>query len=292
MITSRVANVEAHVKLWAVLPLFLLYLALDKRRTVFFALTGIALSLALITYDTLAPMIGLVFFLFFVEVVRVGKGGIAWVKGFIAMLVPVAIVGPTVTEYLIGRGAYYNLASEGWAREPIQALFENLSTLLTNIFISAKPDFLFVRQGPLLESPIAPFFVMGVVLALVRLRERGALLLFSWFLIFTFPVPVALETPMFRVLYPGWPAYYGLAAIAVVLVGAVLVRPLISGRLYYLGLFVAGSLLFVNNLYVYLYELEDPQDRVYRRTATELVSDRVAAGDVVNTPYLPSSGHI
>lgn len=292
VIASRLGNVESHVKLWAVLPLFFLFIAFDQRRTAWFALSGIALALALITYDTLAPLLGLVALLFVVEAIRNRKAGATYWKGFLALSIPLAFTLPKAIGYLLGRRPYYDLASKGWSDEALLRLFSGAGDLLKNIFVLARPDFLFVRSGPLLENAIAPFFVMGLVVALLRFRSRGPLLLLSWFFLFSIPVPVMLDSPMFRVIYPGWPAYYGIAALAIVLCVAVLIRPLLRQPLLSAVIVAGACLLFFNNLYIYLYELEDPQDRVNRRDAAELVLQQVNAGDIVFTPYAPNAGHV
>ena len=293
VVASRLANVESHVKIWAVLPLFFLYLAMDQRRLAWFALTGVSLALALITYDTLAPMLALILFLFAVEVFRTRKDGIIWWQGLLAMAVPVSFTLPGALDYLLGRSQYYGLGSRGWGAQPLAKLVDNSSAVLNNIFLNSRPDFLIVRPGPLLENAVAPLFVMGLVVALLRLRSRGPLMLISWCLIFTLPVPIALDSAMFRVIYPGWPAYYGLAALAVVLCASELVTPFLTRR-FFLGALATGAALIIaaNNLYIYLYVLEDPQDRVNRRLASELVLAEAKDGKVVYTPYQPNFGHL
>lgn len=150
MMASRLANVESHVKLWSIMPLFFLFLGFDQLKTAWFALAGISLGLALLTYDTLAPILGLVAVLFVVEAIRRPKAGIVWVKGLLAIAIPLAFALPTAFEYLAGRGPYYDLATKGWGGVLISRLFDGLSDLLSSIFLMARNDFLFVRQGPLL----------------------------------------------------------------------------------------------------------------------------------------------
>ncbi|NOH03465.1 MAG: phospholipid carrier-dependent glycosyltransferase [Chloroflexi bacterium] len=53
---SRLANVESHVKLWPLLTLALLVWAMRAKRWQAYAITGFALTIGLLTYDTVWPL--------------------------------------------------------------------------------------------------------------------------------------------------------------------------------------------------------------------------------------------
>ena len=67
---SRIANVESHAKFAPILSLALLAWARQKNRWEIYALSGLALAIGTLTYDTVLPMLGVVGLLVFIDLFR------------------------------------------------------------------------------------------------------------------------------------------------------------------------------------------------------------------------------
>jgi len=287
---SRLGNVESHVKLWSILPFFLLVTAIRWKRPALFFLCGLSIALALLTYDTLAPVLPIAGLYLLLQIFRAKSEGKQWILRFVAFLVPVAWGLTTTMVYWNGRGGYYDFGHRGWGDTPLRALASGAEGVLTNLFRETSFDFLFNRPGPIVESPVTPFLVLGAILAVLNPKRRGYLLLLLWFGGTFFFVPVFLASPMVRVVYPGFPSIYALAAVSMVLLGKELRSVLgsaASRTLASAGILAAG-LLLLNNLFVYFNLVEDPEDRVRRREVSDLVVKLVDAGRIVYGPYIPS----
>ena len=170
---SRLANVESFVKLWAVLPFALLALAMRKLVWQVFAIVGLSLALAALTYDTLWPIIGVCLILALIELWKVPSKEKS--KFIAALLAPVLLILPVIIPYFISRVNYYELGKKGWDGGWLKTLGENSVNVLESWFVILRPDFLYNRAGPLLNSALLPWLVVGIIAASFSLRERSAL---------------------------------------------------------------------------------------------------------------------
>jgi hypothetical protein len=289
---SRLALVESHVKLWAVLGLAFLAHGLRARRAAFSLLAGVALAIGLLTYDTFLPMIGVALVWSLISLAA-GRATVReWATHLTALLVPVLIVAPFVVEYLMGRMEYYNPGRLDWNAAPFQVLWHNLELIVQNFWAQTYGDFLFVRSGPIVNGVLVPFLLIGVVLASIRIRRPGYALPLLWFALVFLPVPVIAGSPYVRVFYPGFPAIYVLVAVAALMIWRELVVVLPKSlRPALVALAVVTCLgLLVGNLYIYFNDLDDPFDRQLRRELVDMVTEAVAPGRRVYAPYFPESG--
>lgn len=282
---SRLALVEAHVKLWAILAPALALAAWQRRSTPLFLACGIALSLGLLTYETFAPMVGVV--LVFVGAKAWGERGDwrRWAEHLSALLLPVILVAPRFITYLQGRAEYYALPRRGLADPLLIGLARGLAEVLYNFYRQTTGDFLIVQSGPIIHPVLVPLLVVGLAYTLVHIRRRNHLLPAAWFLLVLLPVPVLLKAPYVRLLYPGLPAMTMLIAIALWGITWELRRWTTDGRLWSVALALALAALGLSNWNSYLYEVRDPPERQARRELADLAGASARAGEVIYGPY-------
>ncbi len=269
---SRLANVESFVKLWAILPIALLAFALEKRVWPAFALTGLALAIAALTYDTLWPIIGVCLLLTVIELWK--SPAQERLKSLSALLAPVLLFLPIIVPYFISRVSYYELGKKGWEDGWLAVLGRNFFSVLESWFVILRPDFLYNRVGPLLNAALLPWLAAGAVAALVTVRARSARWLLVWMAMLLLPVPIITNSPLGRVYYPGLPAVYGLAAIGLFLFWKEIQRVLApSLRPLLLALAIVPLVwLPLTNFYIYFNEVSEPDDRQMRREISEIAS--------------------
>jgi hypothetical protein len=269
---SRLANVESFVKLWAVLPIALLAFALEKRVWPAFALTGLALAIAALTYDTLWPIIGVCLVLTVIELWK--SPAQEKLQSLAALLAPVLLTLPVIVPYFISRVSYYELGKKGWEDGWLVVLGRNFVSVLESWFVSLRPDFLYNRVGPLLNAALLPWLAAGVVAALVTVRARSARWLLVWMGLVILPVPILTNSPLGRVYYPGLPAIYGLIAIGLFLFWKEIQRVLApSLKSLLLALMIVPLVwLPLTNFYIYFNEVSEPDDRQMRREISEIAS--------------------
>jgi len=279
---SRLANVESFVKLWAVLPLALVAWAIEKRLSPTpdtkrptwqpFALAGLALALAMLTYDTLWPMVGVCLILAWIELRSLPSQEQS--KALAALLTPGALVLPVLIPYFFSRLSYYALDQKGWEQNWLFTLGRNTQDILSSWFVQGWPDFLYNREGPLLNAALLPWLALGTITSLMYVRERIARWLLVWAFLVILPVPILTHSPLGRVYYPALPAIYGLSALGLFVfwqelrhITAPLLRPFLAipglTFLVWLGL---------TNFYIYFNEVADPPDRQMRREIGEIAA--------------------
>jgi len=306
MSASRLALVEAHVQLWAILAPALALTAWQRRSTPLFLACGIALALGLLTYETFAPMVGVV--LVFVGAKAWGERSDwrRWAEHLSALLLPVILVAPRFITYLQGRAEYYALPRRGLADPPLIGLARGLAEVLYNFYRQTTGDFLIVQSGPIIHPVLVPLLVMGLAYTLVHIRRRNHLLPAAWFLLVLLPVPVLLKAPYVRLLYPGLPAITMLIAVALWGITWELGRRTTEERgqrtddgtnraeARYWAVFrpsssvvlvLALAALGLSNWNSYLYEVQDPPERQARRELADLVGEIAGADEVIYGPY-------
>ncbi len=269
---SRLANVESFVKLWAILPIALLAFALQKRAWQVFALSGLALAIAALTYDTLWPIIGVCLVLAVIELWKVPAQ--EKFKSLAALFAPPLLTLPMIVPYFLSRVSYYELGKKGWDGEWLATLGEQFVSVLESWFVMLRPDFLYNRAGPLLNAALLPWLAAGVVAALLLSRERSARWLLVWVALVIFPVPILANSPLGRVYYPALPAVYGLVAIGLFLFWKEIQRvlaPALKPILIALAL-VPLAWLPLTNFYIYFNEVSEASDRQMRREISLIAS--------------------
>lgn len=269
---SRLANVESFVKLWGILPLALLAFALKNKPWQAFALGGMTLALAILTYDTLWPMVGVCLVLALIELRKLPTP--EKMKSLAALFGPSLLTLPVLIPYFNSRVSYYELGKKGWESGVPAKLGENFINILDSWFVILRPDFLFNRAGPLLNAALLPWLALGLVAGLFLLRAKSARWLLVWAGLVILPVPILTSSPLGRVYYPALPAIYGLTAIGLFLfwkeLGRVLspaLRPVLIAvaliPLVWLPLF---------NYFIYFNEVSEPKDRQMRREISEIAA--------------------
>jgi len=211
---SRLAPVEAHVKLWAILPLALLAHGLRVHRAVYSFLAGAALVAGLLTYETVVPMVAVAVLWTPIALAYRRAALREWVMHLTALLTPVLLVAPFVIEYLWGKGyllgrvPYYNPGHLSWSAAPVSLFVDNLGQVVQNFWSQTTGDFLYNRPGPIINGSLVPLLALGLVLALVHVRRPGYALPLLWFVLVFFPVPIYTGSPFVRVFYPAFPAIW------------------------------------------------------------------------------------
>ena len=282
---SRLANVESHVKLWPLLALALLARASRVGGLFTYALAGVVTAIALLTYDTLAPLSAVGLFLAVVEIVRARIALNQAVRRLLALLVPQLLVAPIAVAYLTGRSLYYDVTRR-WTGDFLGSLVQHAGELVESLFQTVRGDFLYNRDGPLFNSALLPWLLLGTVLALVNWKRGRLTWVLGFAAAFFLPVPLLMNAPMGRVLYPALPAAYLLMALAMVAVGRTAARVLgasLSPVLYALA-GIALAWLGGSNLFIYFNEVSDPGDRQIRR---ELYETARSAADPETALFFP-----
>lgn len=278
---SRLALVEAHVKLWAILAPALALAAWQRRSTPLFLACGVVLALGLLTYETFAPMVGVVLVFTLARAWGERADWRRWAEHLSALFLPVILVAPRFITYLQGRAEYYALPRRGLADPPLVGLARGLAEVLYNFYRQTTGDFLIVQSGPIIHPVLVPFLVIGLAYTLVHIRRH--LLPVAWFLLVLLPVPVVLKAPYVRILYPGLPAIYILIAIALWGLTRQLGRRMTewSSVVLVLALVALGF----SNWNTYLNEVQDPPDRQRRRELADLAGESARAGEAIYGPY-------
>ena len=288
---SRLANVESHVKLWPILALALLALALQHGHWQIFGLSGLALAIGLLTYDTVLPMFVV---LLIALVVELCVERVSWkdaLQNLAAFLLPPLLTLPLLVPYFNSRMSYYKIEEKGWSEGWWSTLWENLVQVLQSWFVETRPDFIYNRPGPILNAVLLPLLFLGVLAALVTVRRRLSRWTLLWLFLLLIPVPVLTASPFGRVYYPGLPAIYALVALG----GFVLTRELarlLKPNLVPLGVIVliaSVSWLPLYNFYLYFNAVSDPADRQIRREIGEFSLDAAQAGAHLYLPYWPTA---
>lgn len=291
MSASRLANVESHVKLWPLLALLLLAYALRNRESLLYGLSGTAIALGLLTYETTAPIVIVALLIMLFELLRSRATFADSVRWFCAFLVPLLVVTPIVATYQIGRFQYYlDFGSGGNVREGnlIGNLWQSLLRVLETLFVNMETDFLFNRDAPLFNSLLLPLLVLGFVFALFHWKRARMLWMLLFAVLFFFPVPILVKAPLGRVYYPGLPAAYVLIAIAIYTTFRELdraLRPALRPALSMLA-GVGLALVIVSNLYIYFNETFDTYDRPPRRELYDLALEQAGPDTMIYFPFI------
>lgn len=283
---GRIGMVEGQVTFWSVLAPALAVAGWMRRQSWLFLAAGVALALGLLTFDTYAPMLAVVGL--FVAVKAWGERAEwrRWRHHLAALALPLLLAAPTVIGFMCKRTFEYARPYGGFERGPLAALAQGFSALMRNFYVT-RGDFFLNRAGPMLNSLLIPFLLLGLVYVIIHIRQRNYALPAAWFLLTFLPAPVILQQPAVRVFFAGVPAFYVL--IAIPLWGLAWELGQLWGprwRPVLAGVLVAGLATFgLLNFYIYLNEVEDPVERQARRELSELIPATIGPDRLVYGPY-------
>jgi hypothetical protein len=303
---SRVGLVEARVKFWIILSFFFFFWALRKNDVFLFLLTGGALAGGMLVYRTFYLM-PLVVVLFLVVVAL--RERYRWREHALALLaisLPLVFAASRVTMVARAERGY---ASGDWfaftTAHPYDSFPEKFVRIwqytgqsfgetMHSLFLRQRwPDFIMVRlDGPIVLAAVVSFALLGVVIALVNVRRGAYAFVLLWLLLGLFVAPLSTGAAYVRVFFPGFPAIYILAAMAVSFVLTAIYRN--AGRLrgYAYGgvLCLFAVLLVAVCWHIYFNEVVDPVDRQQRREMLDFLSAGAETSDMLLLPYLPGRG--
>ena len=288
---SRLANVESFIKVWPILTLALLAMALKRQKWQVYLLSGLALALGLLTYDTLWPILGIVIILTLLENIRQKSSGREIILYLAALLTPSLLTLPILLPYIASRVSYYGLSAKGWNSGLWLTLGRHLVSVLQSWFVSLRPDFLYNRQGPLLNALLLPWLVLGIAVAILTFQKKVSSWMLLWMGLVIFPVPVIANSPLGRVYYPALPAIYALIALGIFVFWQEInrflgnhIRPIMNALalipLVWLPLF---------NAYIYFNEVQDATDRQIRREIGEMAAQAASEQTLILLPIVPGA---
>lgn len=170
--------------LFTCLALYYIVKAMEERRTRDFVLAGISLALSLNTYNSarINPFIIAAYLVY--EAFRTPNFFRIYTKKLIIFAIAAAIVFAPMGWYAINHWQDFNARSNAlWIGTKIEET-SSMQPLLKNIqdgvlmfnYRGNGDDF--IRDEPLLDSPLSVFFVFGLIIAVTRWRKPHYLLLF------------------------------------------------------------------------------------------------------------------
>ena len=285
---SRLANVESHVKIWPILVLMLLAWAISVRRWHAYAISGIALALGLLTYDTVWPLLLVAFIICIIEINRQDVDLTEKMRFVTALLAPSIFALPILLPYFVSRFSYYQFSTKGW-EGGLSTLWTYFANVLESWYIYTYTDFLYNRMGPLVNAFLLPWITMGFFASLATIRQRFSYWILIWLVLFIFPVPIATHSPLGRVYYPGLPAVYALAALGLFLFARDSLRTM-GKTLQPLFFVIALTTLIwlpLLNQYIYFNETNEEQGRQIRREIAEIAGAAAGMDTLIVLPSIP-----
>lgn len=286
---SRLANVESHVKLWPILTLALLLWALHTKRWQAYAITGIALAIGILTYDTVWPIGLVVLILVFSETYHQKEDPQKIIRHLTTLLIPTILTIPILIPYVTSRLYYYEVGNKGWEHGYV-TFWLHLSDVVFSWYRFTFQDFLYNREGPLLNAFLLPWMTFGLVSMLANPRLRLATWTLVWALLFIFPVPILTNAPFGRVYYPALPAVYILVAIGIYIFWRESLRAMGNGLQPFMASVFLIVLMWIPlfNLYIYFNEVIDHDDRRMRREVAELAADAASLETLLILATVPN----
>ncbi len=284
---SRLANVESFVKIFPILTLLLLNRAIASRRWAAYAVAGVALALGMLTYDTLWLLLLAAIALAWIEMTRQKENRTQKAKNLSALLAPTVLTLPLLVPYLSSRLDYYAIG-EKWQKTDWQMLF---SSLANTWFYRLRPDFLYNREGSLLNAVLLPFLVFGLTVSFLYIKERASYWHLLWGGIFIIPVPILTHSFLGRVYYPALPALYFFIGLGIVIFAAEVngffpkhLRPFLT-----LVALLFFTWLPFSNFFIYFNEVFDPKDRQVRREIGEFAAQAAGEDALILLPAVPNA---
>ncbi len=288
---SRLANVESFVKIMPILALALLAWAVRSQRWQIYGVSGIALALGMLTYDTVFPLIIIVLIIAIIELSKQKVPLLKKSESIAALLAPTILSLPLLIPYLSSRFSYYEFGKRGLHIETGATLWAYFLRVTSSWFIALHPDFLYNRLGPLTNANLLPFLVLGLSIALFHIKKRAVYWMLIWGALIIFPIPILTNSPVGRVYYPALPALYFFVGLGLFIFWTELDRFL--GKNLRPLLFVVTLLPLVwlpfSNLYIYFNEVFDPLDRQLRREIGEFAAQMAGEETLILLPTIPDA---
>jgi hypothetical protein len=300
---SRVAHVEAHVKIWGILAALCLLVGYRRGSAALFLCAGIALALGLMVYDSFifVPVPFVLYMLY-----RLVRDRAAWRRqlAYIGLLaLPIVLAAPSAWAYLGGRhdnqlsvltgstGVFVDSPGKVPQLLPVLPAYvvKQAGITLYRLTFQALNDVLLGRPGPLESALFIPFLFLGLILAIRYWRRGQILFALLWLLVPALPTSLLIGQTVPRTFYPYWGAFQVMAAIAIWVLYRTFTEGL-PGRARWLPAAALGlglAFLGLSNLYVYFNEVSDPPERQLRRELGDVVAANIAPGELVFLPYLP-----
>lgn len=282
---GRVALVESQIALPLGLTIFCLGRALTRLRWAawpWFLLTGIALGLGVLTFETFYPIAGAVALYTLLGTTRRRNRQWTYLISLLLLLIPLALLYPLASDHVRLRRDDHNKSGASLlepgldGREVLRRAVTNAGDVLYNFYAQRFPDFGVDQDGPIINAALVPFLVIGLAYLLPRWRAGHHLFLLFWLGLTLFPAPVLFGSPWVRVMFPAFPAVYAVIALFLMGIGDRLL-PKYSILLSLVALLVLTGV----NATIYLCEFREPAEGVKRRELLDLVSQHTGKGQML-----------
>jgi hypothetical protein len=161
--------------------------------------------------------------------------------------------------------------------------------VIVSWYVHPFEDFLYNRNGPLLNAFLLPWLTFGFTASIAAARRRLPFWTLTWLLLFILPVPIATHTPLGRVYYPALPAAYILAAIGLYVFTRESLRALGDNFRPMITAISIAVLVWLPlfNLYIYFNEVYDFSDRQMRREVAELAGEAASPNNLIVLASVP-----
>ena len=301
---GRIAVFESKIKFWVILTLFLFYWGVRKDSLGLYLLTGATLAGGLLAYQTFYMTPIIVASSAMLVAARQPRRWRRHILKAVALAAPLVAALPSVRKLSVENNEHntgeWSLFIEA---HPYDSFFEkvfrsfhfageNFGEMAHTVFFQQRwEDFLIVRtDAPIVLAAILPFFILGLAIACLRVRQFEYQLMLLWFLVDFLIAPMATGANFARVFYPGLPAVFILAGIGGVFVFTAIQQNLerVPARAFAVATGAFALLLIAVSWQVYFNELADPVDRQMRREMLDLAGVGAAASQMVLVPYIPA----
>ncbi|OQX65629.1 MAG: hypothetical protein B5M51_00125 [Anaerolinea sp. 4484_236] len=288
---SRLANVESFVKFWPILGLALLALAVRTRRWQVYGLSGLAIALGMLTYDTVWPLFGVVLLIALIELAHQKESRSARMASIAALVSPTLLSLPLLIPYLTSRLSYYEFGERDLDSETGATLAQYFANVVQTWFVSLRSDFLYNRPGPLLNALLLPLLALGLVVAFSMIKKKVSYWTLLWVGLVIFPVPILANSSMGRVYYPALPAVYTLVALGIFLFWKEIDRFVGANPRPILIAVTLVPLVWLPfaNLFIYFNEVSDADDRLMRREIGEIAAQAAGEDTLILLPAVPGA---
>ena len=300
--SSRGAFVQSHVLFWTILAYLLYISAVDSRRLSLFLLTGGALALGLLTYQTFATALAVIALHFTWGMWERRREWKTHLTSAALLSAPVLVIWPRAWEYLesqrphvTGSEASLTNIQGGFLDNPagyIGGLWDNITTLLSDAFYrQVYADYLVHRpSGPVVLAAVTALLLAGLVYLLVHFRHRGYQFVMLWFALQFFFSPLILGAPFIRATLPAYPALYLIAAVGFIAIVSCF-SPRFSVLRPAFGAIAVAVVVMIGatGATAYFHETLDTDGRDRRELSDQLASLTENSTRVL-LPYVPDSG--
>ncbi|HXH21770.1 MAG TPA: glycosyltransferase family 39 protein, partial [Dehalococcoidia bacterium] len=309
---SRAAYVQGPILFWTVVVL-LLYVEAQKRRSLVLALlTGVAVVLGLLTYQTFVTVpVAIALHMVYVAARDLWDArSLRSAPVFMACLIalPTVVMSSKIAEHFETMRGYSTSGSDSltaikadfWDApgDYISQAMDNAKVLAGELFRQQSAvDFLVTNSdGPVILPGVMLLALVGVAILLSRVRDRWPSLLLIWLAVSLGTSPVVLGAHMARTFLSAFPAVFiaaGIGASALVDAGLQSIRAP-SLRLFRpaIEVVLAGTVvaLSVFGALIYFEKSRPTPEGEIRASFVDNVLPLIGASDHLVLPYAQSSG--